>query len=106
MFLAILMVEFGSMAMLSIESWAPGANIVTASDALWYLVVTKNTVGYGDLFTTTDLGRVLGSVLLVLGLSLFGTFTAFLADLFFRSGEGRPGVGRSDAAAPPESDEG
>jgi voltage-gated potassium channel len=81
--IAIVMIEFGSMAMLAIEARAPDGNITTASDALWFLVVTMTTVGYGDLYPTTDAGRVLGAALLALGLTLFGTFTAFLADSFF-----------------------
>jgi voltage-gated potassium channel len=94
--LAILMVEFGSMAMLAIEARAPDGNINTASDALWFLVVTMTTVGYGDLYPTTDAGRLLGSVLLLTGLTLFGTFTAFLADSFFHARATRERAGRDE----------
>jgi voltage-gated potassium channel len=100
--LAIVMVEFGSMLMLAIEARAPDGNITTASDALWFLVVTMTTVGYGDRYPTTDAGRLVGSVLLVMGLTLFGTFTAFLADSFFHSRTvGPPGGGPGATPEPP-----
>ena len=45
--IGVLVLEFGSLAMLALERDAPDANITTASDALWYVVVTMSTVGYG-----------------------------------------------------------
>ena len=56
--------------------------ITTGSDALWYVVVTISTVGYGDLYPVTNAGRVVGSLLIVLGVGIFGTFTGYLANLF------------------------
>jgi len=44
----MLVLQFGSLAVLRIEQYAPGANIKSASDALWYTIVTISTVGYGD----------------------------------------------------------
>ena len=37
--MGILVLEFGSLEILHIEQHAPGANITTASDALWYVIV-------------------------------------------------------------------
>jgi hypothetical protein len=78
----ILVLEFGSLLMLRIEQYAQGANIKTASDALWYTIVTISTVGYGDLFPVTNTGRLMGAVIIVVGVGIFGTFTGYLANLF------------------------
>ena len=43
-----------------LEQYAPGANITTASDAIWYTIVTISTVGYGDQYPVTGAGRILG----------------------------------------------
>ena len=43
-------------AILAIEQYAPGANITTASDALWFTMVTISTVGYGDKYPVTNAG--------------------------------------------------
>ena len=80
--MGILVLQFGSLGILYLEEDAPGANIVTASDALWYTIVTISTVGYGDRYPVTDPGRFLGSLIIVVGVGIFGTFTGYLANLF------------------------
>jgi len=78
----ILVLEFGSLTMLRIEQYAPESNIKTASDALWYTIVTISTVGYGDRFPVTDTGRLMGALIIVVGVGIFGTFTGYLANFF------------------------
>ena len=58
--MGIFVLEFGSLTMLRIEQHAPGANITTASDAIWYTIVTISTVGYGDQYPVTGAGRISG----------------------------------------------
>src|SRR4029450_3129455 len=65
-----------------VEQDAAGANITSASDALWYNIVTISTVGYGDRYPVTNEGRVVGSLIIVIGVGIFGTFTGYLANLF------------------------
>ena len=51
-----------------IEQSNPDSNIKSFSDALWYSIVTLTTIGYGDKYPVTGLGKifalffVLGSV--------------------------------------------
>lgn len=78
----ILVLEFGSLQMLRLEQNADGANITNASDALWYVIVTMATVGYGDEFPVTNPGRLLGTLIIVVGVGIFGTLTGYLANLF------------------------
>ena len=80
--MGILVLEFGSLEILHVEQNAPGANITTASDALWYTIVTISTVGYGDRYPVTNEGRIVGSLIIVVGVGIFGTFTGYLANLF------------------------
>jgi len=68
--------------MLHLEKNAPGANITTASDALWYVIVTMSTVGYGDQYPVTNPGREMGSFIIVIGVGIFGTLTGYLANIF------------------------
>jgi voltage-gated potassium channel len=78
----ILVLQFGSLLILRIEDDAPGANITTASDALWYTIVTISTVGYGDQYPVTTAGRIVGAMIIVVGVGIFGTFTGYLANVF------------------------
>ena len=80
--MGVFVLQFGSLSVLYIEQDAPGANITTASDALWYTIVTISTVGYGDQFPVTNAGRFAGTLMIVLGVAIFGTFTGYLANLF------------------------
>jgi hypothetical protein len=80
--MGIFVLQFGSLTMLALEQDADGANITTASDAIWYTIVTISTVGYGDQYPVTDLGRLCGSVIIIVGVGIFGTFTGYLATVF------------------------
>lgn len=80
--IAILVLEFGSLEMLRLEENVPGANITSASDALWYIIVTMSTVGYGDAYPITNSGRIMGTIIIVIGVGIFGTLTGYLANLF------------------------
>jgi voltage-gated potassium channel Kch len=82
LFLAILVFEFCSVWVLNAESKSPEANIKSGSDALWWSYVTVATVGYGDRYPVTNPGRIVGVVLMSVGVGLFGVFTGFLANKF------------------------
>lgn len=50
--------------------------------ALWWSVATITTVGYGDVVPITAVGRVVGSVLMIVGIGVFGVLTANVAAWF------------------------
>jgi voltage-gated potassium channel len=96
LFVAVIVLQFGSLAMIRIESRSPDANIKTASDALWYVIATMSTVGYGDVYPVTNGGRELGTLIIVIGVGIFGTLTGYLANLFLAP--------RTEPAAEPTPD--
>ena len=85
--MGVFVLEFGSLAVLKAEKTSPDANIQTASDAVWYTLVTISTVGYGDRYPTTGVGRIIGSIIILVGVGIFGTFTGFLANFFLSPGK-------------------
>ncbi len=99
-FFMILILEFGGLAILWVESKAPDANITTAADAVWYVYVTITTVGYGDQYPVSNVGRVIGALIMTLGVGLFGTITAFLANIFIApADDGAEAAGGTDDEA-------
>jgi voltage-gated potassium channel len=50
--------------------------------AMWWAVVTLTTTGYGDLVPITQLGRLLGGVVMICGIATFGLSTGILATGF------------------------
>jgi voltage-gated potassium channel Kch len=81
-FFGVFVLEFVGLAELHFEQNAPGANITTGGDALWWGYVTATTVGYGDEYPVTRGGRIVGVVMLTVGVLLFATFSGFLANTF------------------------
>ncbi len=79
--IGVLITIFATIVILQVET-APDSNIRTAEDAIWWAIVTISTVGYGDKFPVTNLGRMVGIFLIIVGVGLFGVFTAYIASLF------------------------
>lgn len=86
---ALIVIEISSVAILGVEQHDPDALITTAGDALWWVLVTVATVGYGDEYPVTPMGRVVGTFVIIMGVALFTTLTSFLAQWFLASRSGR-----------------
>lgn len=82
----LLLIVCSSIAVLQFED-VPGANITSASDALWWAVTTLTTVGYGDRYPVTGEGRIVATILMTAGIGLFGTFSGFVASWFLKPTE-------------------
>jgi hypothetical protein len=93
--MGILVLEFGSLQILYVEENVPGANILNSSDALWYVIVTISTVGYGDLYPVSNAGRLVGALIIVIGVGIFGTFTGYLANFFLSPSKKKSAPGGS-----------
>ncbi|AZC12371.1 two pore domain potassium channel family protein [Microbacterium sp. ABRD28] len=74
-----LTIVIAGLAVLDAERGQPGSNIETFGESLWWAVVTITTVGYGDFYPATDLGRFIAFALMLGGIALIGVVTATLA---------------------------
>ena len=59
-------------------------NVNSFGDALWLTIVSLTTVGYGDVFPTTILGKIVGTVIIVAGIGIVGSLTAAVSALILR----------------------
>jgi voltage-gated potassium channel Kch len=80
--IGLLIVSIGSISIVWVEADAPGSEITTGGDAMWWSLVTISTVGYGDEVPVTSAGRVIGAFMIVIGVALFTTITSYLASNF------------------------
>lgn len=76
---ATMLVFVGALAVLDVEQSAPDAKILTFGDALWWAITTITTVGYGDMYPVTPLGRVVAAALMMSGIAVLGVVTASIA---------------------------
>lgn len=78
---ALIVLTTASTLVLEFESRAPDANIKTGGDALWWVVVTVTTVGYGDRYPTTPAGRITALFVMTTGIGIIGALASILASI-------------------------
>ena len=71
------------------ERSAKDALIVSYGDALWWTFTTMSSTGYGDKYPLTATGRTIGVGLMIVGLGMFGIFTARMAGYFVAAEESK-----------------
>jgi voltage-gated potassium channel len=59
----------------------PEANINSVGDGLWWAVAMLTTVGYGDRFPTSPMGKVIAVVLMLVDVALLRLLAANLASI-------------------------
>lgn len=67
----------------------------TFGDGVWWAVVTLGTVGYGDIVPHSAWGRVVGSLVIVVGVTFIAFLTATVTS-FFVSAEQEAQTAKSD----------
>ncbi len=79
---ALILIILDSGFALYVEKGAPHANITTYPIAVWWAFVTITTVGYGDYYPVTALGRAGAIILMFFGLGIIGVLSSYLATTF------------------------
>ena len=78
-FLSVLLMS--SMAIYACENGInPGFD--TIGNALWWSIVTITNVGYGDIVPVTVVGKIVGALIMLLGLATVALMTAILTKIF------------------------
>lgn len=53
-------------------------------DSLWFVLSTITTVGYGDILPSSGVGKIIGLIILIIGVLLFSAITGAMATYFAR----------------------
>ena len=90
--LALLLIIGGSILVYVVEAPSNDSMFGSFADSLWWAVVTISTVGYGDRYPTTGLGRLFAMVVMLTGVVvtsvLSGTIASIFVDRKIREGRG------------------
>ena len=61
-------VSGGAIWLFVVEGDVPESKITNLGDAFWWAIVTVTTVEYGDIYPVTVEGKIIASILMILGL--------------------------------------
>ena len=87
---AAILIFFMLVLLLLVSEQNAGGRIQTFWDALWYSLVTLTTVGYGDMYPVTTVGKVIGTVFVLLSLGLLSFVVGAMISFF--TGRWLPGI--------------
>ncbi len=85
MAMAVGVVFFCGIIIYFIESPHEDSEIKTLVDAIWYATATVTTVGYGDVVPVTQEGRIIGIVMMFVGIFIFALVISRLGAILIGS---------------------
>ena len=79
LFFVLILLIVASLLIYYAEHDAQPHQFRNAFSGLWWAVATLTTVGYGDIYPITPIGRVLGAVIAILGIGMVAVPTSILS---------------------------
>lgn len=77
-----IMVCFSAILMYYIERNAQPEAFSNVGDGLWWSIVAFTTVGYGDIYPITPLGKILSSIISLIGIAMIAIPTGIITSAF------------------------
>lgn len=79
LFFVALMLIISSLVIYTVEHEAQPEAFKNAFSGLWWAVATLTTVGYGDIYPVTAIGRVFGAIIALLGIGMVAIPTGIIS---------------------------
>lgn len=80
--MALFLFSFGYVTYLS-ELGVEGATIKSYGDAIWLMIMSSTTIGFGDHYPVTLLGRLMVTLMFIFGVGIIGGLGAIVASKLF-----------------------
>ncbi|MDR2222351.1 MAG: ion transporter [Flavobacteriaceae bacterium] len=103
-FLLVFLLLIASTAIYYAENSSQPEAFSSIPDSMWWSVITICTVGYGDIYPVTLMGKIIGGVLAVIGIGFFALPTGIISSGFTEVLEERKEKRAQEALALKERD--
>ena len=94
----LIVVSFSGILMYYIERNAQPEVFQNIGDSLWWSIVAFTTTGYGDIYPITMLGKLLGSVISLIGIAVITIPTGIISSSFINVIQKREREGQKTSA--------
>ena len=81
-FVTIIILYLSAVGIYYFENNVQPDNFSSVFDSLWWAVATLTTVGYGDIYPITVGGKILGSIIALLGIGIVALPTGIISSAF------------------------
>ncbi|MBP2833030.1 ion transporter [Aquimarina sp. U1-2] len=81
-FVAFILLVLSSTLMYYIESDVQPENFASIGHSFWWAVATLTTVGYGDVYPITAIGKVLSAIIALIGIGFIALPTGIISSAF------------------------
>jgi len=75
----------GAIGLYLVEGNVPESKVTNLGDAFWWTIVTVTKVGYGDIYPVTVEGKIIASILMIIGIGILGVLISTLGASFIES---------------------
>lgn len=89
LFIMSVLLVLGSAAMYYLERHAQPDKFASIPDTMWWSIAALTTVGFGDVVPITPVGKLVGGLIMVLGLGMFALPVGIIASGFASEIHGR-----------------
>ena len=105
LFIVFLLLIVASLLIFYAEHDAQPQQFSNAFSGLWWAVATLTTVGYGDIYPITPIGRILGAIIALLGIGMAAVPTGILSAGFVELLERKKRKEEENTADPAQAEE-
>ena len=84
LFIVLILLILSSTLMYYIENEAQPEQFTNIGQSFWWAIATLTTVGYGDIYPVTGLGKILSSVIALLGIGIVALPTGIISSAYIQ----------------------